>query len=71
MARFRTIEKAHEEIRQADPNTCLTKYRIRQLIVDGILPSRKAGSKYLLDLDGLTEYLKGEGLHEQRKKATV
>ena len=59
MARFRTIEKAHEEIRQADSSTCLTKYRIRQLVIDGVIPSRKAGNRYMIDFDGLMEYLKG------------
>lgn len=71
MARFRTIEKAYEEIRQADTNTCLTKYRIRQLVVDGMIPSRKLGTKYIIDLDRLMAYLKGEGLYGQREKAKV
>ena len=61
MARIRTIEKAYEEIRQLDPNTCITKHRIRQLVINGDIPSQKAGSRYLLDLDRLLKYL-SEGL---------
>lgn len=60
MARIRTIEKAFEEIRQTDPNTCITKHRIRQLVINGEIPSKKAGSRYLLDLDRLVEYLGGD-----------
>lgn len=59
MARVRTIKKAYEEIRQADPNTCLTEHHIRQLAINGIIPCRKAGSRYLLDLDGLMTYIEG------------
>lgn len=61
MARIRTIDKAFEEIRQADPNTCLTKHRIRQLVLNGDIPSQKAGNRYLFDLDRLIERLGGEG----------
>lgn len=60
MARIRTIDKAFEEIRQADPNTCLTKYRIRQLVLNGDIPSQKAGNRYLFDLDRLIDFLDGK-----------
>lgn len=60
MAKVRTIRKAFEEIKQADPNTCLTEHHIRQLAMNGIIPCRKAGSRYLLDLDGLLAYLRGK-----------
>ncbi len=58
MARVRTIKKAYEEIKRSDPNTCLTEHHIRQLAMNGVIPCRKAGNRYLLDLDGLLEYLK-------------
>lgn len=57
MARIRTIKKAYEEISKADPNTCLTEHHIRQLAINGNIPTTKAGNKYLLDLDKLIEYL--------------
>lgn len=60
MARIRTIKKAYEEISKADPNTCLTEHRIRQLAVNGDIPTTKAGSRYLLDMDKLFAYLDGE-----------
>ena len=56
--RMRTISEAISEIRAADPNSGITPYRIRQLILCGILPSVRAGNKYLLNLDDLLDYLK-------------
>lgn len=71
MAKVRTIRKAFEEIKQADPNTCLTEHHIRQLAINGVIPCRKAGSRYLLDLDGLLAYIEGENFHEQGKKQQI
>lgn len=56
--RMRTISETVSEIRAADPNSAITPYRIRQLILCGILPSVRAGNKYLLNLDDLLDYLK-------------
>lgn len=56
--RMRTISEAISEIRAADPNSAITPYRIRQLILCGILPSVRAGNKYLINLDDLLDYLK-------------
>lgn len=54
--RIRTISQAHREIKDADPETAITEYRIRQLVVDGVIPSTKSGAKYLIDMDKLQEY---------------
>lgn len=56
--RMRTISEAVSEIRAQDPQTAVTPYRVRQLILSGVLPSVRAGNKYLIDLDVLIEYLK-------------
>lgn len=55
---MRTIAEAVSEIRAQDPKTAVTPYRVRQLILSGVLPSVRAGNKYLIDLDVLIEYLK-------------
>lgn len=60
MARIRTIEKAFNEIRQIDPDTCITKHFIKNLIIEGEIPYRKTGNRYLIDLDGLINYVKGD-----------
>lgn len=59
MARIRSIENAYNDIKNMDPGTCITKSMIRKLIIDGEIPSKRAGNKYLFDLDYLIEYLKG------------
>lgn len=56
MVRIRTIQGAFEEIRNDDPDTAVTAYRIRQLVINGEVPSRKVGSKFLVDLDALQTY---------------
>lgn len=60
MARMRTIEQAAEHFKKADPLTALTKTAIRRLVTTGEIPSVKVGAKYLLNLDALEEYLKGQ-----------
>jgi len=60
MARMRTIEQAAAHFKKADPLTALTKTAIRRLVTTGEIPFIKAGNKYLLNLDSLEEYLKGQ-----------
>lgn len=57
MPRIRTINQAYEEIQQSDPNTAITAFRIRQLILNGAVPSFKAGKRYMVDMDNLESYL--------------
>lgn len=60
MARMRTIEQAAAHFKKVDPMTALTKTAIRRLVTTGKIPSVKVGTKYLLNLDALEEYLKGQ-----------
>lgn len=55
--RMRTINEAAAEMKTADPHTAVTPHFIRQLILDGKIPSVRAGNKYLVNFDGLQEYL--------------
>ena len=59
--RLRTIDGALQEIRAQDKNTAITRYRIRELVINGEIPARKSGKKYLIDLDALIRYY-GEGV---------
>ena len=59
MPRMRTIDQVADWLRKTDPDTALTKTALRRLVTTGQLPSVRIGQKYLLDLDTLTEYLKG------------
>lgn len=61
--RIRTIKNAYREIREQDPNTCITEWFLRQLITGGAIPSIRAGTKWLVDLDVIEEYI-SEGLRQ-------
>ena len=59
MPRMRTIDQAFAWLRETDPETAFTKTALRRLVVTGQLPSVRIGSKYLIDLDVLAEFLRG------------
>lgn len=60
MPKMRTIQEAAAEIKRTDPNTAVTPYAIRQMVLNGNLPHIKAGKKYLINLDVLERYLCNE-----------
>ena len=60
MPRMRTIDQASDWLRETDPDTALTKTALRRLVTTGQLPCVRIGQKYLLDLDVLADYLKGQ-----------
>lgn len=57
MARMRTITEAINAVREADPQTAFTQTALRRMIKSGEIPSIKAGSKNLVNLDVLFDYL--------------
>ena len=57
MPRMRTIAEVADELRKADPNTALTKYAIRQMVLNGTIPCIKVGKKRLINMDVLEAYL--------------
>lgn len=55
---YRTIREAAAHFRQQDPNTAITEYRIRQLVVSGAVPSTRVGKKYLVTIEALEDYFR-------------
>lgn len=55
--RMRGIKQAIAELRAADSETGLTEHALRRLILSGALPSVRCGTKYLINMDVLTDYL--------------
>ena len=51
MQRLRTIDKAYDEIKARDPDTCLSRHMLRAMVNDGTIPSIKSGVRALIDLD--------------------
>lgn len=61
--RMRGIEEGFREIQAKDPHTALTKTALRRLVTTGQIPSVKIGTKYLVDLDVVDQYFRGELQH--------
>jgi len=51
------MREAYEEIKKADPGTAITMNYIRKLVITGAVPSMRAGSRYLINMDDLESYL--------------
>jgi len=64
--RLRTQKELMAEIRDLDPNTALTPYALRRLVLSGKIPTVRSGRRYLIDADCIEEYLayepSGQGL---------
>lgn len=63
----RTINEAYDLIKAKDPETALTKTALRRLIVTGAIPSVKIGIKYLVDVENVWRFLRGELKQIQRE----
>ena len=59
MSKYRTIRKAYQEIKRADPDSCVSEYFIRQIVMSGCIGSKMSGNRYYINLDELEQYLKG------------
>jgi excisionase family DNA binding protein len=57
---IRTIQGAIDAIKKEDPDTPINYYMIRRWILAGDLPAVKTGSKYLVNLEVLESFLKGQ-----------
>ena len=60
MQKIRTIRKAAAEIKAADPDTAITEYFIRQLVINGKIPSIKSNTKTMINLQDLFDYFNHE-----------
>ncbi len=57
MVRLRTIEQAYKDIKNADENSSITRNYIRTLVSNQVIPARKSGRKWLINMDILEHYL--------------
>lgn len=57
--KMRTIREASEHIATVDPETALTQTALRRLVKTGAIPSVRIGTKYLVALEAVEEYLQG------------
>ena len=54
---LRSIKKSYEIIRAKDPETAITVHTIRSWCKEGKIKCLLAGSKILVDIDSLLEYV--------------
>ena len=57
--RMRTISQAIAEVRASDPKTAFTEYALRQMVVKGVLPTVRIGTKYLVSMEVIETYMRG------------
>jgi len=58
--KMRCIRTATAYFKEMDPDTAVTESFIKRLIRSGVIGHRKAGKKYLVDVDQIVDYLHGE-----------
>lgn len=54
---LRSIKKAHDIIRQDNPETAITVHTIRTWCEEGKIKSINAGNKILVDIQSLMDYI--------------
>ncbi len=57
---LRSIKKAHEIIRQSDPETAVTTHTIRLWCKEKKIKHLMAGNRVLIDIDNLINYINQE-----------
>ena len=55
---YRTIDQAYAYLKELDPNTALTKYYLRVLCQTNQITVLNIGSKFLIQLESLCDFLK-------------
>lgn len=54
---MRTIDQLYEHIKNADPESAITKTAIRRLVTTGTIPSVKIGAKYIVSVEAVESFL--------------
>lgn len=54
---LRSIKKAHDIIKEKDPDTAITLHTIRVWCKEGNVKCLNAGTKILVDMDSLLDYI--------------
>lgn len=68
--RMMTIEQLIDTVKQADENTAITRYFVRQLCKENKIVHIKAGQKYLINYDKFIDYL-NYGSEDECQKAST
>jgi len=71
--RMRTLQAAAALLREIDQDTDITPYRLRAWVLDGTIPYVSAGSKRLINVDLVIDFLSSGGAEpaEPEKKISA
>lgn len=67
LPRMRTVLQCYKYFKQQDPETSISEYYLRRLIKSGEIPIFNTGTKVLINLDKLIEYLNSELEEDQQE----
>lgn len=67
LKKWRTIKAVAKAFKDADNETCITEYFLRGLVTNGMIPSARAGRKYLVSVEDVEAYLNGGGGNGKEK----
>ena len=72
LARMRTLDAAYEMLKAEDPDTAISKYYLRYLMLSGQIPVIRVGCKRLLNYDALLLFLQNppEASHDSTFEIT-
>lgn len=62
---MRTINQAYQILKDADPESGISQYFIRQLVITGKVKHAMTGNKYLVNMDALVDYLSNPSVDDQ------
>ena len=57
LARMRTLDGCITELKREDPDTGVTRFALRKMLLAGKIPHVMTGTKYLINYDALIEIL--------------
>ena len=57
MDRLRTIDQTISELKKADPGCQLTKWGLRSLVKEGVIPTLRFGNRVLLSVESVERYV--------------
>ena len=63
--RMRTVLQCANYLKENDPDCCIGEWTIRKMIQQGKIPVRRSGTRILINLDILLNYLSGERFESQ------
>ena len=65
LSRMRTLDAAIAELKREDPDTSVTRYALRMMVLSGKVPHVRTGKKYLINYDALLSVLSGNTISNQ------